>query len=107
MLVFEAFPMSLIMSCRSDEWTSRCNAATAVEPVFDVAFDLVFDLVFALVFGPVFDVAFALVFELVLQLYQYDVAHHLTNGHLQLQRCGCSGVSRYKCHLCQIPFANS
>ena len=85
----------------------RCNAAAAVEIVFEPVFGVAFELVFALVFEPVFDVAFALVFELVLQLYQYDVAHHLTNGHLQLQRCGCSGVSRYKCHLCQIPFANS
>ena len=74
----------------------RCNAAAAVEIVFEPVFGVAFELVFALVFEPVFDVAFelvfALVFELVLQLYQYDVTHHLMNGHLHVQRCGCSGV---------------
>ena len=62
----------------------RCNAAAAVEIVFEPVFGVAFELVFALVFEPVFDVAFelvfALVFELVLQLYQYDVAHRLMNG---------------------------
>ena len=74
----------------------RCNAAAAVELVFEPVFYVAFELVFALVFEPVFDVAFALVFELVLQLYQYDVAHHLMNGQFEVQRWGTlphSGVN--------------
>ena len=59
-----------------------------MELVFEPAFALAFEFVFVLVF----ELVFALVFELVVQLYQYDVTHHLMNGHLHVQRCGCSGV---------------